>query len=147
MCRNLLHISFYIYNLLGLLMIKQLAVECLLTQPKLNNLSEILMIFADSSEANDRLLAAQYLSKIFSFYCDNKLLNDNSQTSKFLWGKLISYGQLLLIRLDENIPIFSSFLYKLIRIEHLTKKTLLTESLINQMVSSPDEIWGKITNG
>lgn len=107
-------------------MIKQLAVECLLTQPKLNNLSDILMILADSEQADERLLAAKYLTKIFSFYWENHLITGDTPVSQFIWNKLISFGQLLIIRLLEDPTHFAPILFSLFRIEHQIKKTQLT---------------------
>jgi hypothetical protein len=51
-----------------LLMIKSLAVECLLKEPKLNNLSDLLKIMLESQETHDVAAAARYLCKIFQTY-------------------------------------------------------------------------------
>lgn len=75
------------------------------------------------------------------------MLKDNNPVAQFIWNKLVSFAQLLTIRLLENTTLFSELLGKLVLIEHLAKKSIVTESVVTQMISSSDEIWGKISNG
>ena len=91
-------------------MIKSLAVECLMRQPKLNNLAELLRVLVESDSTHDVVAAGRYLVKIFESYLLNKLLTrEANQTSAFVYKKMLSFGELAgihFINRQESKPVF-----------------------------------------
>lgn len=133
-------------------MIKALAVECLLKQPKLNNLAALLRVMVESESTHDVVAAGRYLLKIFESYHLNKLLTkDETSTSKFIYKKLLSFGELAGVHFfnrTENRPVFLEWVEKVIRIDHRLGKREVLKLFLSQLLTCTDkESWQEITNG